>query len=156
VKKQLGNWSKPIKDLRRHYRHYKQDNKLYTRIRRGQNFEVTEDKKNTETVKEVPQDAVPTAVSLLKTLIYSNREKVETNTEESVTHQIQESIPEEVIVATDASVRNKTAAWAWIMADKNGQIIKQESRKIQEFKISSYREEEFGIMAACETMYPIL
>jgi ribonuclease HI len=51
-------------------------------------------------------------------------------------------------MVSDASVNQPKAAWAWVAFDKEGQIITQQSARMKEQNLSSYRAEAIGILYA--------
>jgi hypothetical protein len=63
-------------------------------------------------------------------------------------HQKNIKVLKEIIIVSDASVHQPKTAWTWVASDKEGQIITQQSARLQEQNISSYQAEAIGILYA--------
>jgi hypothetical protein len=52
-------------------------------------------------------------------------------------HKKNIKVLKEIIIVSDASVHQPKTAWTWVASDKEGQIITQQSARLQEQNISS-------------------
>ena len=145
LKEPLGNWTKKWNEIRKNYRIYSDGKSVFER--QNDIFKKINLTSNSKTQVNGPtKEAVPAIITASKTIINKNQIQNKEKTKNTTKNNIE--VPKEFIIVSDASVHQPNAAWAWVASDKEGKIISQQSAKIQEQNISSYRAEAIGILYA--------
>jgi hypothetical protein len=107
-----------------------------------------------EVVPKLPPHVIPCIKSIYN--IYPKEFMRAAVSHLNKSHQVQPSdhtLPEEVIIYTDASIQNQISAIAWVITNKQGKIISQHHQCLSERNISSYRAEAIGVCAVLRTRY---
>lgn len=150
LKQPLKEWITYNPNIRKQYKHYITDGVLYTRNKEGFQY-TTQDKLNKGDVDHLPTTAAPAELTPFGTII-TEQIRITEDTQIQVNLHVP-NIPQKIIMVSDASVQKGIAAWAWVVADEEGNIIKSHSHRIREIQISSFRAEAFGALSAMEMIH---
>jgi ribonuclease HI len=63
------------------------------------------------------------------------------------------SLPDKIIIVTNASVHQDKSAYAWVVAKSNGDIIWQQKKRISESNISSFRAKAMGVLSVLKALH---
>jgi hypothetical protein len=153
LKKPLGAWIVPIKEVRKDYRLYRDE--TYTYKKTSQTIIQTHlQTKEERHLEELPHWVIPCLYSITGTLL-PKYTSINTNLMPPIVHlpPIHLSLPDKIIIVTDESVHQDKSAYAWVVAKSNGDIIWQQKKRIIESNISSFRAKAMGVLSVLKALH---
>jgi ribonuclease HI len=63
------------------------------------------------------------------------------------------SLPDKIIIVTDASVHQDKSAYTWVVAKSNGDLIWQQKKRISESNTSSFRAKAMGVLSVLKALH---
>jgi Reverse transcriptase-like len=149
----LGDWIIHSNKIHRQYNTYRDENHLYLRSTHSIK-KVHFQNKTEEHIQRLPNNVIPCKQTMMG-IIPREFTGIPKNSHKRLQPEDHQSdiLPEEILIATDASVHKGKSAIAWIVTTINGKVIKKSQQSLIQTHFSSFQAEAFGVFLAFRSMH---
>ena len=153
LKTPLGPWITSNTEVRRKYNMYRDEEHVY-QYKQDKIFRTNIKTRKVDQTTKIPERTIPSQYTVTGAIIPKYTEKpVAVNEIIKSQTVLNIKISDQIIIVTDASVHQDRSAYAWVVANKNGDILAQHQERTSELNISSFRAEAMGVLDALKTLH---